>query len=149
MTKGEIAKDYFEKGYNCAQAVALAFKDEIGLDEETIAKLTSSFGGGLARLREVCGTISGGAFVLGILKGYAAPSDNKSKSEHYARVRELTSRFSEKCGSYICRELLSGVKHTDGGAPEKRTDEYYKKRPCSELCLLSADIVQDILDEGI
>ena len=81
MTKGELAKEYFEKGYNCAQSVALAFKDEMGLDETTVAKLASSFGGGVARMREICGAVSGGAFVIGMLKGYSDPKATVEKSK--------------------------------------------------------------------
>ncbi|MGN0796352.1 MAG: C-GCAxxG-C-C family protein [Christensenellales bacterium] len=145
MTKGELAKEYFEKGYNCAQSVALSFKDEMGLDETTVAKLASSFGGGVARMREMCGAVSGGAFVLGMLKGYSDPSASVEKQEHYTRVREYIAKFQNECGSYICRELLQGVPHTDGAVPEKRTDAYYKKRPCGELCMLSADFVEQTL----
>ncbi len=145
MTKGELAKEYFEKGYNCAQSVALAFKDEMGLDETTVAKLASSFGGGVARMREICGAVSGGAFVIGMLKGYSDPKATVEKTEHYKRVREFIANFQEECGSHICSELLQGVQHTDGAVPEKRTEEYYKKRPCGELCLISANFVEKAL----
>ena len=110
MDKGQIAKENFKAGYNCAQAVVLAFKEELGIDAETLLKLSSSFGGGLARLREVCGAVSGGAMVLGILGGYTSPTDNTSKTEHYKRVRQFTEAFKEENGSIICRELLTGVK---------------------------------------
>ena len=81
MTKGEIAKEYFENGYNCAQAVALAFSDEMGLDGYTVARLTGGFGGGIGRMREVCGTGSGAAFVRSALYGSADAKDSKAKPD--------------------------------------------------------------------
>lgn len=140
------ARELFMQGYNCAQAVACAFGDVTGLDVDTAARLASSFGGGLGRLREVCGTVSGAALVLGIAKGYADPKDYEAKKAHYALVQEFARRFREKNGSIICRELLSGVGITTGGAPEARTEEFYKKRPCPELAACAAEIVEELLN---
>ena len=145
MNHGEKAEALFKKGYNCSQSVLLAFSDLTGLDETTAAMLASSFGGGLARLREVCGAVSGGAMVLGLLRGYSDPTDREGKKAHYARVREFTNRFKEQNGSIICRELLSGVKTTAGGDPEERTEHYYQKRPCAALCRQAAEILDDLL----
>ena len=110
MDKGNIAKENFKAGYNCAQAVVLAFKEELGIDAGTLLKLSSSFGGGLARLREVCGAVSGGAMVLGILGGYTSPTDNASKTEHYKRVRQFTEAFKEENGSICKRCLMKKIK---------------------------------------
>lgn len=140
------ARELFMQGYNCAQAVSCAFGDVTGLDVDTAARLASSFGGGLGRLREVCGTVSGAALVLGIAKGYADPKDYEAKKAHYALVQEFARRFREKNGSIICRELLSGVGITTGGAPEARTEEFYKKRPCPELAACAAEIVEELLN---
>lgn len=104
------AKALFLEGYNCAQAVFCAFGDVTGLDRDTSARLASSFGGGLGRLREVCGAVSGAAMVLGAAKGYANPKDAKAKKEHYERVREFAGRFRDSEGSILCRELLAGAK---------------------------------------
>lgn len=146
--RGNLARQYFLSGYGCAQAVLLAFRDLTGMDETACARLGSSFGGGMGRMREVCGTVSGALMVLGLLRGYDKPLDKAAKDAHYERVREFARRFKEKSGgSIVCRELLSGVPHTDGGAPEARTDEYYKKRPCPELCALSAAILAQMLAE--
>ncbi len=145
MTHGEIAKQYFCDGYNCAQAVLLAFAGEVGLTEDEAARLASSFGGGLGRMREVCGAVSGAAMVLGLLKGYADPKDNEAKKEHYKLIRDFAGRFRERNGSIICRVLLSGVQTKQGGEPEARTAEYYKKRPCSELVRQAADILDEML----
>lgn len=145
MDKGNIAKENFKAGYNCAQAVVLAFKEELGIDAETLLKLSSSFGGGLARLREVCGAVSGGAMVLGILGGYTSPTDNVSKTKHYKRVRQFTEAFKEGNGSIICKELLSGVKTDSSPVPDERTESYYKKRPCAEICEVAANIIAKMI----
>ena len=141
----ERARELFLSGYNCAQAVACAFCDVTGLDVDTSARMASSFGGGLARLREVCGTVSGAALVLGLARGYADPADRGAKIDHYARVQEFARRFKAENGSYICRELLRGVETAPGGVPEERTAEYYKKRPCPELAWSAARILDEML----
>lgn len=148
MTHSELAKKYFNSGYNCSQSVLLAFSDLTGLEAETAARLASSFGGGLARMREVCGAVSGGAMVLGLLCGYSDPEDHSAKKEHYALVRDFAERFRSANGSIICRSLLAGTGATDGGAPEQRTEEYYRKRPCAELCACAADILDEIFTEN-
>ena len=145
----ESAKALFQEGYNCAQAVFCAFMDVTGLDLETSARLASSFGGGLGRLREVCGAVSGAAMVLGMAKGYADPKDAQAKKDHYARVRDFAARFRETEGSIICRELLSGGNPQaaqPGGEPEARTPEFYKKRPCPELVEMAAGFVEEMLE---
>ena len=130
MSKGDIAKSYFEQGYNCSQAVALAFADEIGMDSNMIARLTGGFGGGMGRMREVCGTVSGTAFVLSALYGYSDPTDADTKAQLYADVQKVAGEFKEENGSVVCRELLGLTKSGfDNPQPEKRTDKYYKKRP--------------------
>lgn len=141
----QAAKELFLEGYNCAQSVFCAFGDSTGLAQDTSARLASSFGGGLGRLREVCGAVSGAAMVLGALEGYADPKDAKAKKEHYERVRDLAARFRESEGSILCRELLAGAK--PGGDPEERTAEYYRKRPCPELVYRAAQILEEMLQE--
>lgn len=142
---GMIAERLFREGYNCAQAVLLAFCDETGLDEKTAAMLASSFGGGMGRLREVCGAVSGALMVLGLVQGYADPDDPDAKKAHYHRVQEFAERFREKNGSIICRELLSGVQTVGGSDPEQRTESYYKKRPCPALCRCAAEILDEMI----
>lgn len=144
---GMIAERLFREGYNCAQAVLLAFCDETGLDEKTAAMLASSFGGGMGRLREVCGTVSAAAMVLGMLKGYADPSDREAKKAHYRLVREFAERFKEQNSSIICRELLRGVIVSEGGDPEERTKDYYEKRPCPMLARCAAQILDEMLEQ--
>lgn len=145
MTHADSAEKLFKDGYNCAQAVLLAFSDVTGLDDDTATKLASSFGGGLGRMREVCGAVSGAAMVLGIVKGYSDPKNFEAKKAHYKLIQDFAERFKTKNGSIICRELLSGVKTVENGVPEKRTDGYYKKRPCPLLVKDAAEIVENIL----
>ena len=145
----ECARALFLEGYNCSQAVVCAFEDVTGLDRDTAARLASSFGGGLARLREVCGTVSGAALVLGLARGYSDPKDYAAKKAHYARVQEFARRFRAQTGSIVCRELLAGVEVTGGMAPEARTEAYYKKRPCPMLAFTAAQILEEMLSEDL
>lgn len=142
MTHAEKARSYFEQGYNCAQAVTLAFSEEMGLDMDEAAKLASSFGGGLGRLREVCGCVSGMALVAGALWGYSDPKAREEKADHYARIQRLAGEFRERNGSMICRELLAGINNDTDPVPEERTETYYKKRPCAELAYTAAEILE-------
>ena len=147
----EKARALFLEGYNCAQAVFCAFEDVTGLDRESAAKLSSSFGGGMGRLREVCGGMSAALMVLGMREGYADPADPEAKKKHYARVREFAERFRAAEGSIICRELLEngmqGTKAEIGGDPEARTAEYYEKRPCPGIVYEAARILAEMLGE--
>ncbi len=147
INHAERARELFLEGYNCAQAVVCAFGDVTGLDVDAAARLASSFGGGLSRLREVCGTVSGAAIVLGIVRGYSDPKDYAAKKAHYAQVQEFARRFKEANGSIICRELLKGVETTPGDEPEMRTPEYYQKRPCPALAACAAGILEQMLRE--
>ncbi len=144
-THGDLAEKLFREGYNCSQAVLLAFSDVTGLDNETAAKVASGFGGGLGRMREVCGAVSGAAMVLGLVRGYSDSKDFNAKKAQYNLVQEFAKRFKEKNGSIICRELLSGVKTSKGLDPEARTDTYYKKRPCPLLVRDAADILDELV----
>lgn len=142
MTKGELAKECFESGANCSQAVALAFKDRIGLTEEQIKKLVIGFGGGLARQRSVCGAVSGMVMVLSYLK-----SDGVDKQSIYKLIQGACAEVKDKLGSMICAELLEGkVKVDSSPNPEERTAEYYKKRPCAEIVQTVADITEKYLN---
>ena len=149
MDHAEKAKKLFAEGYNCAQAVACAFTDLTGLDEETSARMASSFGGGMGRLREVCGTVSGALLVLGLLRGYADSTDQEAKKAHYALVREFARRFRQINGTIICRELLEGVRVRPGDDPEPRTQEYYACRPCLRHVGEAAAIVDELLENSL
>lgn len=142
----EAAKNYFLEGYNCAQSVLLAFHEELGLDLETAARLSSSFGGGMGRLREVCGAVSGMFLAAGIRYGYSNPKDTAGKKAQYERVQQLAHAFAERNGSIVCRELLGLDHHTDDPTPSARTESYYKKRPCADLVADAAEILAGIID---
>ena len=147
MTHGEKVGTLFLEGYNCAQSVVLAFAVEMGIPKETAARIASSFGGGLGRLREVCGCVSGMAIVAGELLGYSGPETGKPKADHYALIQELAEEFRKKNGSIICRDLLSGITSDTAPVPEARTDDYYKKRPCKDLAVCAAEILERKLEE--
>lgn len=144
MTKGDMAKENFTNGYNCSQAVALAFSEELNLPKDFIAKSISGFGGGMGRMREVCGCVSGMVYVISNLYGYSDPKDFQNKKELYQRINAVANEYREINGSIICKELL-GLTKKDGIVPEKRTDEYYKKRPCKELCKIAGDILENYI----
>ncbi len=149
--RATLARNYFLTGYGCAQSVLLAYADLTGLDETTLARLGSSFGGGMGRLREVCGGVTGAFAVLGLLCGYDDPTDKEGKSRHYADIRELASRFTVRSrgGSIVCREILknAGLSGEKGGEAEARSSEYYKKRPCPDLVALAAEVLGEMLAE--
>lgn len=148
MTRREKAMANFKKGYNCSQSIILAYQDMIPIDKSILSKMASSFGGGMGRLREVCGSVSGMFLIAGILYGYDEPETGQVKAEHYARIQELARRFEEKHGSIICREMLGlSVKH-DVPVPEARTSEYYKKRPCAEIIGDAAEILEQYIKEN-
>ena len=149
-SRGDRARELFREGYNCSQAVTLAFAEELearGISREMAAGLASSFGGGLGRLREVCGCVSGMALVCGALEGYTDPKAAAEKQDHYKRIQKLVTTFKDENGSYICRELLSGINSDTTPVPEARTESYYKKRPCAELAACAADILERHLEE--
>ena len=140
------ARELFSAGYNCCQAVAMTFADVIGLSEEEIARLASGFGGGMGRMREVCGTVSAMTLVAGALIPASDVTDKAAKTANYALVQEMADEFKKMNGSIICRELLGLSKPEGTPVPSERTPEYYKKRPCGELCALAAGIVARKLD---
>ena len=138
----EKAANNFREGYNCAQSVLLAFANKVGLKEDEALKLASSFGGGMGRLREVCGAVSAMFMIAGILKGYTEPNNDVVKADHYKLIQDLAAEFKLKHGTIICRELL-GLDGTEfSPIPSARTDEYYKERPCEEFIKCAAEIVE-------
>lgn len=142
---GEKAAELFLQGYNCAQSVAVAFCDVTGLSEDFSAKMASSFGGGMGRLREVCGAVSGMLMVAGLLYGYETPGDDVSKKAHYTLVQALAAAFRQETGSIICREILKNPPSDPNPTP--RTAEFYKKRPCTRMVTLAGRILDDYIRE--
>ena len=147
MSRAEQAKQYFIEGYNCSQAVALAFCDLTGLTEEELKKLTIAFGGGFGRQRLVCGAISGLTVMCGLLFSDGSGS-SEDKKNIYAIEQELCARFKRELGSLICADLLTGanLSFEVGGEAEARSAEYYKKRPCSEIVYTAAKILEEYMD---
>jgi len=143
----QLAKDYFLKGFNCAQSVVLAFYDLTSLDLDTLSMLSSPFGGGMGQLREVCGAVSGMFIIKGLISGYSSAEDKEEKKRVYEETKGLGEKFKEINGSIICRELLSGIPHSTNGTPEKRTDEYYKKRPCADFVEIAAELLANHIFE--
>lgn len=139
MNHAELAAELFCKGYNCSQAVAVAFRDVTGLSEELSAKMVSSFGGGIGRMREVCGAVSGMMTVLGLLYGYSTPADDEAKRALYKEVQALAGVFRQEAGSIICREILKNP--PSDPAPTPRTAEFYKNRPCARMVYCAAEIL--------
>ena len=144
----EKAKRLFkEGGYNCCQAVVLAYNDLFGLDDETAAAVSSGFGGGMGRMREVCGTVSGMTMLAGLMKPASDPSVKDWRTANYALVQKMAGEFRDMNGSIVCKELLGLVPMGSGTPapkespePSDRTPEYYKKRPCEELVGIAARI---------
>ncbi|UQK55232.1 C-GCAxxG-C-C family protein [Faecalibacterium sp. IP-1-18] len=144
--QGDAAYAWFLKGYNCSQSVVAAFAPQLGLTEETALRLSAGFGAGIGRMREVCGAFCGVVTVLSMV--YADPTDPKDKSRMYALVQQAAEQYrSRNGGSIICRELLAkaGAAPAGGTAAEDRTADYYKKRPCPELCRLCADLCAEFI----
>ena len=136
-----------EGGYNCCQAVVLAYNDILGLDDETAAAVSSGFGGGMGRMREVCGTVSGMTMLAGLMKPASDPSVKDWRTANYALVQKMAGEFRDMNGSIVCKELLGLVPMgsctpapKESPEPSDRTPEYYKKRPCEELVGIAARI---------
>ena len=144
----ELACSNFVSGMNCAQSVFAAFADVTGFDRETAMKLSSSFGGGMGRLREVCGTCSAMFMVAGLLYGLGEGFTHEDKTEHYKRIQYLAEEFRKKHETIICRDLLKGLAVTSTPTPEKRTEQYYKVRPCVKFVRTAAEILDRYLEEN-
>ena len=143
----ELAMQYFQEGYNCAQAVILAFADLTDADPDMLSRIGCSFGGGMGRLREVCGSVSGMFTIAGLLYGYTGPGEGAQKKEHYQIIQDLAHLFEAQNGSIVCRELLGLSVKREEPTPQARTASYYKKRPCKELVGCAAEILADYLTE--
>ena len=144
MDHGIKAAELFLSGYNCAQSVAVAFCDVTGMDEKTAARMASSFGGGMGRLREVCGAVSGMILVLGFLYGYDTPGDNEGKKHLYTDIQALAHAFQDQIGSYICRDILKNPASDPNPSP--RTAEYYKQRPCARMVCLAGRLLDQYIE---
>ena len=137
----ELAVSYFEQGYNCSQAVFMAYADKYQIDRETAAKLATSFGGGMGRLREVCGAVSGMFFVLGLHYPFTQPTDKVAKDANYKAVQRTAAEFKSVMGSYICADLLKTKREPQQPESTERNEAYYNMRPCTRCVAVAAEIV--------
>ena len=144
--RAEQAREYFTSGYNCAQSVFLAYQDITGIDEVLAATISAPFGGGMGRLREVCGAVSGMTMVAGFIAPNSQPNDNENKKNCYATVQALAEEFRAENGSIVCRELLGLAQQKDDPTPSPRTGEYYKRRPCAEYVAIAARILGETIN---
>ena len=147
MDYGERAKENFQSGYSCAQAVFLACTEDMGLETGTRARIASSFGGGMGGMRQVCGAVSGMLMALGLHQGYTDPKDKAGKAAQYEVIRALADEFKRENGSIICRELLGLDENCQPKPPEDRTAAYYAKRPCAKLCQTAGEIFERYVAE--
>ena len=144
--KKQKAKELFKQGYNCSQSVLGVFCEELGLDFDTAMKISAPFGGGMGRMREVCGTVTGMFMTIGL--AFSTSGGNaQNKSDVYKIVQELANNFRERNGSIVCKELLNGIESSTSPIPSERTEGYYKKRPCVELVGDAVEIVGTYLKE--
>ncbi|MGN1097584.1 MAG: C-GCAxxG-C-C family protein [Clostridia bacterium] len=142
--RAALGEKLFKEGCNCAQSVVCAYADKLGIEREALLRLSSSFGGGMGRMREVCGAVSGMFMVAGLLYGYDDVCDRQAKTNHYKLIQDLAAKFKEINGSIICRQLLGLEKPEGTHVPEERTAEYYKKRPCAEYVKCAIEILEEL-----
>lgn len=145
QSRAEQAVEAFLGGCNCAQAVFSTYADLFGIDRKTAMNLTNSMGGGISRLREVCGTVSAIALLTGLAEGDVDPGDLRAREKVYRRTRDLLAEFEKENGSLICRELLGILGRDQSARPSERTPEYYKKRPCARFVACAARIIEENL----
>ncbi len=146
MDRKLYAYELFLQGCNCSQAVFCAFCDLFGMESDAALKLASGFGGGLGRLRETCGAVSGMVMAASAIYGYNEVNDHTLKSDHYRLIQKLCLEFEERAGSLTCRELLGIEGHSEPESPP-RTAEFYKTRPCPGLITLAAEILEKYISE--
>ena len=144
-SRGKKAREYFEKGFNCAQSVFAAFCDETGLDEKTALMISSPFGGGIGRMREVCGAVCGAAMLTGLKYGATVGSDALSKSRTYEEVQRIVKEFKKTNSTIICRELIKEPEGLLSPTPDDRTPQYYRRRPCVKIVEDAAAAVEKVL----
>lgn len=144
---GQAAQEYFHKGYNCCQSVVAPFAAQLGLTEELALRMACGFGGGVGRMREVCGAFCGITMIVSLR--YADPANPQDKSRIYAIVQQLAEQYKAQSGrgSYLCRDLLAGTGASGGAQAEERTQDYYKRRPCAELVRMAAELAADYLEQ--
>ena len=142
------AVELFMQGYGCCQSVVCAFADLYGLTEDMALKVSAGFGGGVGRMRLMCGTCSALTILAGLEKGQTRGDDREGKAECYRLVRQLIETFRRQNGSINCAELLQMaglVAETDTPRPDERGAEYYRVRPCARKVESAARIFAEYL----
>lgn len=147
MTKAEKAKELFLMGYNCAQATFGAFAQDYGLDLNVAMTLSAGLGGGIGRLRETCGAVTGATLAVSLAMGSFDLNNPDAKTEVYKEIRKVIEIFESETGSIICADMLGVPRREDGAEAAARTPEYYKKRPCADLVYLAADAADRIIKD--
>lgn len=141
----EQATATFEEGYTCAQSVFSTYADLFGMDRETALKLSSPMGGGIGRMREVCGAVSAMALLAGLKEGNTDPANEEGKEKIYLLTRQMAEKFREQFGTIVCRELLGIEGMEESAKPSVRTQQYYQERPCLQLIAAAAKIIEEML----
>lgn len=147
VSRIEQAVAAFEEGYNCAQAVFSTYADLFGIDRDTALQMTSTMGGGIGRMREVCGTVTSMELLAGLAEGCTV-TDPEERERVYVLARKLADRFQEENGSIICRELLGILGREKSARPSERTAEYYASRPCCKFVVSAATLIEEVLLEN-
>ena len=149
MTEDRVqrAVELFMSGYGCSQSVVAAFSDLYGLDDEMAKRISAGFGGGVGRMRMMCGAVCGLVVLAGLEKGQTEGADRDGKAECYKLVQDLLAEFKAEKGSLICSELLQlrkgqPVTHV----PDERNAEYYRVRPCARNVECAARIFARYLE---
>lgn len=143
MNHADTAESLFVSGYNCAQAVLLAYQPELGLDEKSLLRMSSSLGGGMGGMREICGAVNAMFLVIGLKYGPEDPSNQPAKAAHYASLRQLAHEFQSEYGALRCGDLLKALKDHLPESPAVRTPDYYAKRPCTQLVCNATRLIDE------
>jgi len=141
----ERAVELFMRGYNCSQSVFASFCGDLNMDFEAALRMSSSFGAGMGRLREVCGAVTAMFMIAGIKYGYTDAADTEAKTEHYKLIQSLAEKFKSENKSIICRDLLGLAPGPDSPIPEARTADYYNNRPCAKIIGFTAKMIEELI----
>ena len=144
MKRDRGAVESFESGFSCSQAVFAAFSEDLGLEREKALRIAQPFGGGIARSGSTCGAVTGALLVIGLKHGRCRVEDEAAREKTYALVLELITRFRERHGSIICRELLGVDLSTAAGHDEAKRRGAFTKL-CPRFVAGAVEILEAIL----
>ena len=143
MSRIETAVSRFAQGFNCSQAVLSAYAGDFGLDHDTALKIATGFGGGMGRMADTCGAVTGAFMVLGLKYGQAS-SDREAKEAIYARIRDFSERFKERNGSLVCRDLL-GCDISQPEGLQRVKDENLLTTLCPKFVRDACEVLEEML----